>query len=509
MDPAQADFRSPRQRFQELFEAVHHSGMLQDGKAFADALPNGPAEEILAAYRQQSALPGFDLQAFVRQHFTFPPSASSGFKSDLSRSPRQHIEALWEVLTRQPDAPHPGSSLIPLPYPYIVPGGRFNEIYYWDSYFTMLGLQQSGRIALMESMLNNFSWLIHTFGYIPNGNRTYFLGRSQPPFFALMVDLLAQSKGASIYLQYLPALEKEYAFWMQGKDELAAAGQAQRRVVRLPGGHVLNRYWDAHNSPREEMYADDVQLRARTPHAPEEFYRHIRAACESGWDFSSRWLRHPQQLGSIHSCDILPVDLNALLYFLEQSLTKAHSLAGHAAQAGQYEQLAEQRKQALLQCCWDETQGFFMDYDFVAQRPKEVLSLAGTFPLFFQMASDAQARACARVIEAVFLKPGGLVCTPLHTGQQWDAPNGWAPLHWMCIQGLRQYGLHPLADEIRNRWVTLNIRVYRQSGKMLEKYNVENPALKGGGGEYPVQDGFGWTNGVLLKLLSEMDEDFA
>ena len=142
-----------------------------------------------------------------------------------------------------------------------------------------------------------------------------------------------------------------------------------------------------------------------------------------------------------------------------------------------------------------------MDYDFVKKCHTDVYSLAGMFPLFFNIATEEQAKSCAQVIQEKFLRPGGVVTTTLHSGQQWDAPNGWAPLQWITIQGLKNYGFDDLADDIKNRWINLNTKVFRNTGKMLEKYNVENMDLLSGGGEYPVQDGFGWTNGVLLRLL--------
>src|SRR5439155_1757367 len=175
-----------------------------------------------------------------------------GFRSDTSQSMEEHIRALWPVLTRPPDTADAHSSLIPLPNPYIVPGGRFREVYYWDSYFTMLGLIESGRTDLVKSMLDNFAYLIRTVGHIPNGNRTYYLSRSQPPFFAAMVGLYARATDTTHALQYLDALEAEHAFWMNGAERLApGAGQAYRRVVRLrEGAPLLNRYWDDLPEPR-------------------------------------------------------------------------------------------------------------------------------------------------------------------------------------------------------------------------------------------------------------------
>ena len=186
-----------------------------------------------------------------------------------------------------------GSSLLPLPYPYIVPGGRFNEIYYWDSYFTQLGLQQSGRVDMIENMIKNFAHLIETVGYIPNGNRSYFIGRSQPPFFSLMVRLLAQEKSDEILVDYFPSLEKEYLFWTAGNNNLSRNNTLSKHSVFTPTG-VLHRYFDEHNSPRAEMYQTDVEEAKASVQNPEKLFGHLRAACESGWDFSSRWLKNPK-----------------------------------------------------------------------------------------------------------------------------------------------------------------------------------------------------------------------
>lgn len=497
---------SPAQIYQELFIAMSESGLWEDGKTIVDALPRTHPTQILADYRASHKQSGFELKAFVQSHFDFPVSKAADFKSDPQRSAQDHIEILWDLLKREADPIIEGSSLIPLPHPYIVPGGRFNEIYYWDSYFTLLGLDVSGKTELIENMLDNFSYLIDSFGFIPNGNRSYFLGRSQPPFYALMVSLLADQRGDEVYLKYLPFLEKEYAFWMAGQDTLSSHKNAYKRVVDVGSKQALNRYWDDQPFPRDEMYAEDLTLVKDTSRVPEEVYLNIRAACESGWDFSSRWCRDPMRLSTIHTTDLIPVDLNTLLFNLEKTLANAYRQQGDLAHSDFYHEQARLRQSWLLTHCWDEKTGFFRDYDFKQKSQTSVLSLAGTYPLFFKMASDDQAKKTAALIEQRFLKPGGVVSTLNQTGEQWDAPNGWAPLHWITIQGLRHYGFDALAETIKTRWVNLNLKIYHKTGKMLEKYNVEDLDLETGGGEYPVQDGFGWTNGVLLKLLSELPQ---
>ena len=150
---------------------------------------------------------------------------------------------------------------------------------------------------------------------------------------------------------------------------------------------------------------------------------------------------------------------------------------------------------------------FFHDLKRADCTPTSALTLAGIFPLCFGIATEEQAKACAQRIEDDFLKEGGVVTTPLTTGQQWDAPNGWAPLQWMTYFGLKKYGYSNLANDIARRWITLATNVYQRSGKLLEKYNVEDMSLLSGGGEYEVQDGFGWTNGVILAFLAALKKE--
>ncbi len=493
----------PDERFGELFERVQLEQVFPDGKTFVDCIPKYPTDQILAEYNQTKDEAGFDLKAFVQEHFELPPTYATDFETNASRSAGEHIEALWPVLTRQPDAESSGS-LIELPHPYIVPGGRFREIYYWDSYFTMLGLEVSGHVDMIENMVRNFAYLIDTIGFIPNGNRTYYLTRSQPPFFAAMVSLLAEARGDSMVLvNYLPQLRAEYDWWMDGAAEVSAGNPAVLHVVRLPDGSILNRYYDRGDYPRAESYREDVETAAQSDRPKEEVYRHLRSGAESGWDFSSRWLADGSTLSTIHTTDIIPVDLNALLYNLERTLERAYILAGQEQEATAMAEAAEARRAAINRYCWDAGQGFFQDYDFKAQAMTNRLSLAGLYPLFFRVANEQQARGVAKLTEERFVRPGGAVSTLRETGQQWDFPNGWPPLQWITIQGLRNYGHDAVANRLARNWIEINTRVYRNVGKMVEKYNVIDMTLEAGGGEYPVQDGFGWSNGVMLRLLEE------
>ena len=507
--PPAGAFFDPAADLGALFHDVQLSGIFEDSKTFADARPRLAPAEITARYASARSSPQFNLRAFVAEQFELPRPVGEGFRSDTSQTMEQHIRALWPVLTRPPDTADARSSLIPLPNSYVVPGGRFREVYYWDSYFTMLGLVASSRTDLVKSMLDNFAYLIRTVGHIPNGNRTYYLSRSQPPFFAAMVGLYAQATDTTHALPYLDALEAEHAFWMNGAERLAPGkGQAYRRVVRLSdGGPLLNRYWDDLPEPRPEAYRPDYEIARTLPEARREsFYRNVKATAESGLDFSSRWMRDPKDLRTLETTDLIPVDLNSLLYHAERTIAALRAFRGKTGDADvarQFAEAAEDRRRALLAAAYDPASGFFYDVRWRSgERVTDRPTLAAASPLFFGLATPEQGRAVAARLEREFLKPGGFVTTLIASGQQWDAPNGWPPLEWLTIEGVRRYGRADLADAARDRWLALNQRTYRATGKMTEKYDVVDLQRRAGGGEYPTQDGFGWTNGVALALAA-------
>lgn len=506
------EYKSPDDAYGELFREVQLKAVFPDSKTFPDCIPKIESVEIMKKYEEQKKLPKFDLRAFVLENFTLPPTLSNNYVSNTNSSVEQHINELWDVLTRKPK--DVGGTFVPLLKPYAVSGGRFGEVYYWDSYFMMLGLQAAGKDSLMSNTVLNFAQLIQDFSHIPNGNRSYYFSRSQPPFFVSMVKLLSQMKGHEDKLmQYLPQIQREYQYWMavenggedaqKQNDARKKGDKAYRKTVFVGNNEILNRYFDDKDTPRPEAYKEDIATAAKSGRKANEVYRDLRSGAESGWDFSSRWLRDGKNLTTIHTTEILPVDLNALLYDLELTLAEIYKQKGETEYAKSIQTLADKRKSIFDKYFWNETAGFYFDYDFVAGKQTNVYSLAAVYPLFFKMATPAQAQKVAAVLESKFLQAGGLATTLNNTGQQWDGPNGFAPLQYLAIQGLRNYGFNDLANKIKHNWVANNLRVYKNTGKMVEKYNVYDQSLKDGGGEYPLQDGFGWTNGVLLKLLSE------
>jgi alpha,alpha-trehalase len=496
-----ANPESPQILFKDLFVAVQSAAIFTDGKAFPDATPRESPDQILAQFHASAPDSPQALEQFVAAHFVLPARAGVP-ASPPERVPIvTHIDQLWDVLTRRPSEAPRYSSLLPLPRPFVVPGGRFREIYYWDSYFTMLGLQESGREDLVEDMVRDFAFMIDTYGHIPNGARSYYLSRSQPPFFFEMVGLLSKQDAGAAYAHYLPQLRREYDFWIEGAGRLRAGG-AHRRAVAMPDGSILNRYWDDLDTPRDEAWREDTELVQQSGRPPKEIFRDIRAAAESGWDFGSRWFEDGQTRASIDTTQIIPVDLNSLLFGLENAIRSGCEHRGDTDCARQFARRAQRRRAAIDRYLWNEALGAYLDYRWTRQAPVQRISAATLYPLFTGAASDTQAAAVARTTIRELLKAGGIVTTPLGTGQQWDAPNGWAPLQWIAVAGLRRYGQRALSASIACRWNANVERVYQQSGRLVEKYDVETTGRSGGGGEYPTQDGFGWTNGVTRKLMA-------
>jgi alpha,alpha-trehalase len=491
----------PQVLFSDLYADVELERVFPDSKEFADATAKSPPPEILALYHAQKPNSLEALKRFVVTHFDLPAQASTPQAVSEQIPIRRHIDALWTLLTRDEPIVAPYSSLLPLPRPYVVPGGRFRELYYWDSYFVMLGLAESGRRDLLEDMATNFADLIDTYGHAPNGTRSYYLSRSHPPFFFEMVGLLSPWDPAAAFARYLPELKTEYAFWMEGANELKAGG-AHRHAVALDDGSILNRYWDDSDAPRDESYREDIVLAEATQRSPQEIYRDIRAGAESGWDFSSRWLADARTLASIDTTEIIPVDLNALMFGLENAIRAGCERQGDPDCAEDFAKRAAARRAAIDRYLWDPSRGVYLDYRWTMKRRLDHVTAATLYPLFTRVASDAQAALVAKTVETELLKPGGIVTTTLDTGQQWDWPNGWAPLQWIAVEGLNSYGQSQLAETIGCRWMVNVSRVYRLTGKLVEKYDVIATDQAGGGGEYPTQDGFGWTNGVMLKLMA-------
>ena len=520
--------KTPDKVYGQLFTDVQNAKIFPDNKTFVDYTPKRKPADIMYDYGLAKS-PNLDIKKFVEDNFTAPAAPPAFDYLHQEKDVVKHIKNLWSVLKRDADKTVEGSSLLPLPYPYIVPGGRFREIYYWDSYFTMLGLKESGETEMIENMIDNFAYLIKTYGHIPNGNRTYYLSRSQPPFFCMMVELLAGIKGNSIYKRYLPQMQQEYNYWMEGNTTLKN-GSVFKRVIKLKDGTLLNRYWDDLEIPRQEGYTEDIKvagdaveqkmmtMRFASETAMNNFkaenekliFRNLRAGACSGWDYSSRWFAEPDKISTIQVLDIAPVDLNSLMYKMESLLENGYKITKQEKLRREMNVAANKRYIAIEKYLISKKLNFYSDYNFIEKKTTDIVTAAAFYPLCFinlyPESMDGKGRLAKNFTEKYLLKDGGLVSTPNTTGQQWDAPNGWAPQQWMAIEGLDRCNQKALAKNIATRWIKLNNDVYLRTGKLMEKYNVVDVKLEAGGGEYPGQDGFGWTNGVLLALIKKYEK---
>lgn len=488
---------TPAELYGPLLAAVQERGILADGKAFVDAVPKRPIADIMTEF---AVLPGGDaeLLQFVAANFDLPPSIDPAIPAMPAQPLRAHIRSMWSNLARDPESGAVNSSALPVGHRHVVPGGRFREIYYWDSFFTMLGLVRDGETALATGIVDAMTDLIEDHGHVPNGTRTYYLGRSQPPLFHMMVALLDDDR-PDVAARRLAAMKREHAWWMDGAEDIGP-GESTSHVAKLADGSLLNRYWDPRGTPRDESWREDVETAMQSGRPLEQVYRDLRAGAESGWDFSSRWLDGPA-LSTIRTTSIAPVDLNAFLYGLECAIAAVAD-----SEASTYAERAKQRRDAMHAHLWDEANGYFADYDLDFCAVRVGANAAGLAPLFSGLATQRQADETSGVIRETLLAPGGLRTTLVNSGQQWDSPNGWAPLQWIAVTGLRRYGHDDLAKEIARRWIATVDENYRRTGLLHEKYDVENSSA-GGGGEYAPQVGFGWTNGVTGDLIDLYSKD--
>lgn len=493
---------SPDERFGEFFDSVMVKNIFEDSKTFLDLIPVMPTDSLLMAYKEGHKKPDFNWQTFVNQMFVSPNLNDKPYQTNASHDVEDHITALWSVLARPADSATLGS-ILPIPKPYMAASGQSRELSYADAYFIMLGLEAAGRVDMIENMVDNFAYLLDTEGHIPSSNRTYNTSRSSAPFFACMVQLLADIKGKEVLAKYLPQLEKEYKYWMDGAEDPAPKDLFVHLHVVQVDRNTLNRYNDRIEKPRPENFQSDKFITQTSIRPRSETYRYIRAAAESSWNFSSRWFEDGVNINTINTGEIIPVDLNALMYNLELTISRAKVVEKKYNEATEWEKKASRRRDALMRYCWAESKGMFFDFNVQKYKQTGVVSAAAAYPLFFKMVSKRNAGRVIENIERNLLFNGGIATTNFQSGQSWDAPFGFAPLQWIAIKGFRNYGHEASANDIKKRWVDLNIGVFKNTGKLLEKYNVKDLSDATGGGSYPAQDGYGWTNGVLLKLLKE------
>ncbi|KAI1733091.1 trehalase domain-containing protein [Ditylenchus destructor] len=510
-----------------LLAAVQNARLFGDCKHFVDMPLKTDAESTLNAWKllhggvENGKMDLSALSTFVSEYFDQPGGELEDYQpSDFNaeqdfsciadphfRAWAQHLHRKWPTLCRRVSEKvrsDPNKySLIPLPKPFVVPGGRFREMYYWDSFFTIKGLLASGMFATVRGMIENMGHLIDQYGFVPNGNRVYYLNRSQPPLLTWCVNAYYQATHDVEFIRSaMPWLEKEMNFFTTNK-----------RFSRPDWKTYLFRYHVVAQGPRPESYREDVESAEHIQDDLEKcrLWGDIAAAAESGRDFSARWFTNDGpmagKMGSTRTSSILPVDLNSIVCGNLKIFAEFYELLGNPEASAHSRTQFELMRETIHNVFWNEEHGCWFDYDIITQQHINVYYDTNFFPLFADCTHPGFNGS--RIVEyltkvGVLAFPGGLPTSLITSGQQWDFPNAWAPTTWVIIQGLRAAGETKLARTIAEKWIKKNYMMWlKNDGRMYEKYNVASDCYKnaGAGGEYEVQEGFGWTNGVILDLL--------
>ncbi|WP_313887380.1 trehalase family glycosidase [Nodosilinea sp. LEGE 07088] len=408
--------------------------------------------------------------------------------------------------------------LLYLPHDYVVPGGRFNEMYGWDSYFILLGLLRDQELLMAKGMVDQFIYQVQHYGTVLNANRTYMLNRSQPPVLSLMVMAVFQHTGDTDWLQsLLPVLERYYYYWMvpphfspvTGLSHYHALGHGPAPEVESSERDEAGRtHYDRVREYFREHPIDDYDVSlfydAETDQLTELYYQGDRSMRESGFDITNRF--GPFSADIIHYA---PVCLNVLLYQMEQDMAEFYRMLGRSWEAEIWQTRAQHRHQLIDQYLWDDEAGLYFDYNphTGQRRPYEFVT---TFmPLWAGIASPHQAR---RVVDNLkkFEAEGGLLTSTHTSGNQWDAPFGWAPLQWFAVGGLARSGYTDDAHRVATKFVHMVVQEFEKTGTLLEKYDVERCSANVSDeiqfGYSSNEIGFGWTNGVVSEFLWMLEQ---
>ncbi|XP_063835084.1 trehalase isoform X2 [Ostrinia nubilalis] len=541
-----------------LLDTVQMAALFNDSKTFVDMKikfsPNITMDHFKVMMKRTDSRPtraeimefvlknfdpeGSEFEEWVPTDWKENPKFLRGIKDARLKQWAFELHKLWLELGRKMtndvrDNPEL-YSIIYVNNPIIVPGGRFREFYYWDSFWIIKGLLLSEMRDTARGMVSNFLDVVERIGFIPNGGRVYYAMRSQPPLLIPMVKLIMEDSGDINFLkQHIHTLDKEFDFWINNHTV----------EIELQDGQIykLSRFIDQSQGPRPESYKEDVDSAKYfdTKDKKEELYAELKAAAESGWDFSSRWfilngtnkdlthrnepvneyiyqLTGQKQVGgnltNLKTRSIVPVDLNAIMCGNAQLMAEFHEKLENFAMAGYYRMIHGQYMEAIEKVLWHEDVGVWLDYSLESHRRRDYFYPSNIVPLWTGCYDKSRKEYfVSRVINyldkvKVDIFEGGVPVTYEHTGEQWDYPNAWPPSQYMFIMGLANTGVPEAmryADEIAAKWVRSNFEVWKQKSAMLEKYDATIFGGYGGGGEYVVQTGFGWTNGVIMALLDK------
>ncbi|XP_011308384.1 trehalase isoform X2 [Fopius arisanus] len=524
----------------ELLHTVQMAQLYTDSKTFVDMKMKKPAAETLAAFRKMMNdtnhspslaeiqyfvnntfdPPGSEFETWIPGDWRVTPKFLASVKDRHLRKFASDLNDIWKMLGRKmKDDVRINEnlySIIYVPYPVIVPGGRFREFYYWDSYWIMKGLLLSEMYTTVKGMLTNFVTIVDKIGLIPNGGRIYYEMRSHPPMLIPMVkDYLDVTKDYEWLKENLWLLEKEFEFWMTNRTvEIEKDGR----------NYTLARYYESSKGPRPESYREDYRNGElfRISEERENYYMDLKTAAESGWDFSSRWFildgTNKGNLSNIKTRYIVPVELNAIIYYNAVLLADFNDLVGNMSKAAMYRSKAEMWKTAVNAVLWHEEVGVWLDYDLLNDMKRDYFYPTNVVPLWTNCYDITKREDyVGKVLKylernQIMVNLGGIPATLELSGEQWDYPNAWPPLQYFVIESLDNTGdawAQRLAYEMSERWVRSNFKAFNATNSMYEKYDATVSGGGGGGGEYEVQLGFGWSNGLVMHLINKYGDRLA
>jgi alpha,alpha-trehalase len=403
--------------------------------------------------------------------------------------------------------------LLYLPHSYVVPGGRFNEMYGWDSYFIILGLLQDREIALAKNMVDQLAYEIQHYGMILNANRTYFMSRSQPPIFTRAILKVYEHTQDQYWLQsLLPVIESYYFYWLVPPHLNQATGLSHYSSFgKGPAPEVVMSELDeqgrSHYDRVKEYYRtaqfDDYDINLYYDRDNDEltdlFYRGDRSMRESGFDITNRF--GPFSVDIVHYA---PVCLNVLLHLMEEDTAQINEILGYVEIAEQWRGRALLRQQKIDDFLWDEEAGLYFDHNFSTGKRRAYRYATTFYPLWAGIASPEQAKRVWQNLDK-FETAGGIITSSHVSGNQWDAPFGWAPLNLIVVEGLLRYGYEEDAKRIARKFLAMAVQEFFKDGTLVEKYDVcacsSDVSQEILFGYSSNETGFGWTNGVFLELL--------
>lgn len=449
---------------------------------------------------------------FVAEPHGFLPKV----KNPEVRAWALQVHALWKNLSRKVSPKvkeHPElHTLLPLPESCVIPGSRFREVYYWDSYWVIRGLLASQMHKTATAIVTNLIYLVDKYGFVLNGARAYYTNRSQPPLLSSMIHAIYQRTGdMSLIKKALPALLKEHEFWNSGMHKIS--------IHDSEGcSHNFSRYYAMWNKPRPESSTIDKETASKLSDAADKqkLYREVASTAESGWDFSTRFMRNSSDLTTLTTTSILPVDLNAYILKMELDIAFLAKVAGENSIAVQFLEASQAREKAFNSLFWNEKMSQWLDcwitckddQTWEVSHQNQHIFASNFVPLWIKPFDSAYLgeKVMKSLSSSGLVRAAGIATSLTNSGQQWDYPNGWAPMQHIIIEALAKSGskeAYLMAEDLATRWIRTNYASYKETGEMHEKYDVEKCGEYGSGGEYIPQTGFGWTNGVVLALLEE------